>query len=80
MDGIEKMLRKAGENPANLRFAELRKRCEHFFWEPRQASSHLIFKTPWPADPRCQFQDRQGKAKPYQVRQILAAIDKLDNG
>jgi hypothetical protein len=48
--------------------------------EPRQAGSHLIFKTPWPRDPRVNIQDRQGKAKPYQVRQVLAAIDKLDNG
>jgi hypothetical protein len=79
MDGIEKILRKARENPANLRFTELRKLCEHFFGEPRQTSSHLIFKTPWPGDPRVNIQDRQGKAKPYQVRQVLAAIDKLDN-
>lgn len=80
IDGIEKILRKAQENPANLRFAELRKLCEHCFGEPRQAGSHLIFKTPWPGDPRINIQDRQGKAMPYQVRQVLAAIDKLDNG
>jgi hypothetical protein len=80
MDGVEKILRKARDNPADLRFAELRRLCEHFFGHPRQAGSHLIFNTPWPADPRVNIQDRQGKAKPYQVRQVLAAIDKLSNG
>jgi hypothetical protein len=39
-----------------------------------------VFKTPWPGDPRVNIQDRQGKAKPYQVKQVLAAIDRLENG
>ena len=36
-----------------------------------------MFKTPWPGDPRVNIQDEKGKAKPYQVRQVLAAIAKL---
>jgi hypothetical protein len=45
-----------------------------------QSGSHLIFKTPSPGDPRVNIQDRHGKAKPYQVKQVLAAIDTLENG
>jgi hypothetical protein len=46
--------------------------------EPRQrGTSHAIFKTPWPGDPRVNIQNDKGKAKAYQVRQVLAAIDKL---
>ncbi|MAT05242.1 MAG: hypothetical protein CL424_09395 [Acidimicrobiaceae bacterium] len=35
--------------------------------------------TPWPGDPRVNIQkSKGGKAKPYQVRQVLKAIDKLN--
>lgn len=80
MGRIEKILREARANPGNIRFADLRRLCEHHFGVPRQAGSHLVFKTPWPGDPRVNIQDRQGKAKPYQVKQVIAAIDRLDNG
>lgn len=64
--------------PASVRFAELLKVCEHFFGKPRQsATSHVIFKTPWIGDPRINIQNDKGKAKAYQVRQVLLAIDKL---
>ena len=57
----------------------LSKVCEHFFGEPRQSgSSHKVFKTPWPGDPRVNIQNAKGKAKPYQVRQVLQAIDRLE--
>jgi hypothetical protein len=66
--------------PANIRFAELFKVCERYFGQPRQSgSSHAIFKTPWPGDPRVNIQNDRGKAKAYQVRQVLLAIDKVEN-
>jgi hypothetical protein len=80
MDRIDELLRDVRANPANIRFADLRRLCEHYFGAPRQSGSHLIFRTPWPGDPRVNIQDRHGKAKPYQVKQVLAAIDRLDNG
>lgn len=66
-------------NPANVRFADLTKVCDRYFGQPRQRSgSHRIYKTPWPGDPRVNIQEgKGGKAKAYQVRQVLAAIDKL---
>lgn len=33
---------------------------------------------PWPGDPRVNIQNDKGKAKAYQVRQVLAAIDKKE--
>jgi len=66
--------------PTSIRFTDFRKICESFFGKPRQkGTSHLIFKTPWPGDPRVNIQNAGGKAKPYQVRQVLQAIDKLEN-
>jgi hypothetical protein len=64
--------------PVNIRFADLFKICVEHFGEPRQSgTSHAIFKTPWIGDPRINIQNEKGKAKPYQVRQVLQAIDKL---
>lgn len=79
MTAIPKILDRMRREPANVRFSDLRKMCEIHFGKPRQTgSSHLIFKTPWIGDPRINIQDQQGKAKTYQVRQVLLAIDKLE--
>jgi hypothetical protein len=52
--------------------------AEHFFGAGRQSgTSHMVFKMPWPGDPRVNLQDSSEGAKPYQVRQLLAAIDRL---
>lgn len=78
MSDLIKILTQMNANPKGVRFNELRKICEHFFGEPRQSgSSHCIFKTPWPGDPRVNIQNSKGKAKAYQVRQVLQAIEKL---
>lgn len=78
MNSVQKILKQLREEPSNIRFADLRKVCESFFGEPRQSgTSHLVFKMPWQGDPRINIQDANGKAKPYQVRQVLQAIDKL---
>lgn len=65
--------------PANVRFGDLGKVCEAYFGPPRQTgTSHAIFKMPWAGDPRINIQDEKGKAKAYQVRQALLAIEKLE--
>ena len=80
MASIQKTLEQMRCEPANIRFADLKKVCETYFGEPRQAgSSHAVFKMPWSGDPRVNIQNDKGKAKPYQVRQVLLAIDKLEH-
>lgn len=80
MAATEKILEQLRREPANVSFLDLKKVCEAYFGKPRQSgSSHAIFKTPWPGDPRVNIQNAKGKAKPYQVRQVLQAIDKLEN-
>ena len=79
MSGIVKILKKMKVNPKGIRFNELQKVCEHYFGKPRQSgSSHCIFKTPWLGDPRINIQNYKGKAKPYQVRKVILAIEKLE--
>lgn len=78
MASTKKILEAMRREPRNVRFADLIKVCVEHFGEPRQrATSHAVFKTPWPGDPRVNIQNDGGKAKAYQVRQVLLAIDKL---
>jgi hypothetical protein len=78
MAEIAKILEKMRASPAQIRFADLYKVCVAFFGAPRQSgSSHAVFKTPWPGDPRVNIQNAKGKAKHYQVRQVLLAVDKM---
>lgn len=80
MSDTSKILAQMRREPSNVRFSELKKVCRHFFGDPRQdGTSHAVFKTPWIGDPRINIQDAKGKAKPYQVRQVLLAIDKLES-
>jgi hypothetical protein len=63
---------------AELRFRDLCRVCDHYFGIPRQkGSSHRVYRMPWPGDPRVNIQNKRGKAKAYQVKQVLRAIDKL---
>ncbi len=77
MDSIKKLFRDCEKNPANVRFSDLLKICTHYFGENRSKGSHYIFKTPWPGDPRINIQNDNGKAKTYQVKQVLMAVNKL---
>jgi hypothetical protein len=78
MASTKKILEQMRREPTSVRYSDLLKVCEECFGKPRQSgTSHTIFKTPWPGDPRVNIQDDKGKAKAYQVRQVLLAIDKL---
>ena len=78
MSDLTKILAQMNVNPKGVRFIDLMKICEYYFGKPRQSSSsHCVFKTPWPGDPRVNIQNAKSKAKAYQVRQVLHAIQKL---
>lgn len=79
MANIPRLLEQLRREPAGVRFADLKKVCERYFGTARQSgSSHAIYKTPWAGDPRVNIQNDKGKAKPYQVRQVLQAIEKME--
>ena len=79
MARIDDMLAQMKQNPSGVRFIDLCRVCDHFFGEPRQSgSSHRIYKTPWQGDPRINIQNLKGKAKAYQVKQVLLAIERLE--
>ena len=74
------ILDKLRNNPKNVLFADLEKVCDHYFKEKRKSrGSHRTYKMPWAGDPRVNIQrQKDGKAKAYQVRQVIQAIDKLN--
>ena len=77
---IEDILAKMRRNPKGVRFNELTKVCDHYFGKPRNSgTSHRVYSTPWAGDPRVNIQNSRGKAKAYQVRQVLLAIDRLES-
>ena len=79
MTRISALLQTMRANPAGVRFTDLSKVCVHFFGDPRQTgTSHQVFTMPWAGDPRVNIQNVRGMAKPYQVRQVLAAIAKME--
>ncbi len=79
MPKIEEIISKMKQNPNGIRFSDLSKVCDQFFGKPRKNSgSHRVYKTPWQGDPRINIQNDKGKAKAYQVKQVLLALDKLE--
>jgi hypothetical protein len=79
MGSIEEILAQMRRNPQDVRFSDLSKVCDRYFGVPRQGgTSHRVYRTPWPGDPRVNIQNKKGKARAYQVRQVLKAIERLE--
>ena len=79
MASIEAIVARMKRNPKGIRFGELCRVCDHYFGDARRkGSSHRVYRTPWIGDPRVNIQDSKGKAKAYQVRQVLKAIDRME--
>ena len=79
MSSIADILTQMRRHPKNIKFADLCKVCDACFGEARQqGTSHRVYKTPWQGDPRINIQNKKGKAKEYQVKQVLEAIKKIE--
>ena len=75
---LQPVIVELGKNPQGVRFAELERICTHFFGAPRRrGTSHLVYKMPWAGDPRVNIQNDKGMAKTYQVRQVIKALERL---
>lgn len=77
MSKCDKLLKKAQQSPNNLRFEELCQLavCYGFVFD-RQKGSHHIYEHPKLRD-LMDFQPKDGRAKPYQINQLLEAIQDL---
>ena len=79
MSTVAEILQSMHNCPANIRFSDLCRVCDHYFGQARQAhGSHRVYKTPWIGDPRVNIQNDKGVSKAYQVKQILKAIERME--
>ena len=79
MADIQKILVKMRLSPFNVRFKNIYRVCDHCFGEPRKKSTrHRIYKVSWIYPPLINIQNFKGKVKDYQARQVLDAVDKLE--
>ncbi|MEW6719835.1 MAG: type II toxin-antitoxin system HicA family toxin, partial [Thermodesulfobacteriota bacterium] len=70
-----KLVDKARNNPAGIRFGELCLMAEHLGFVKRGGKgSHVVYVKEG-VEEILTFQDRHGMAKPYQVKQLLAVIE-----
>lgn len=77
MPNCKKILQKALDAPQTLRFTELCQLAECFGWRfARQKGAHRLYKRSGSIE-LMNFQDDQGMAKAYQVRQLVRALDEL---
>jgi len=80
MKEIEIILDRMKQNPNNVRFRESCKICKYYFGSPRIIKgSHRVYKMPWRGDPRVNIQNNKGMVKIYQVKQVINAIEKMEN-
>lgn len=76
MSKCSKAEEKARSSSSNLAFSDLCRLAECYgFVFRRQVGSHRIYTHPLHPEARMNFQDDRGKAKPYQVQQLLDWID-----
>lgn len=76
MSRNEKLLAKAWKNPGGLRFAEAQRLAELAGYTlDRSRGSHHVYVKDGVDRPLSLQEGKDGKAKAYQVRQILAELD-----
>ncbi len=83
MSKCDKLLEKANNSPNNFSFDEICQLAECYgFQYQRKSGSHQIYEHPnlkIEQNRLMNFQNFKGKAKPYQVKQLLRAIFYLSN-
>ena len=76
----QKLFEKARNNPASVRFQELCLLAEHMGFAKRGGKgSHVVYEKEG-VEEILTFQNRMGMAKSYQVKQLLAVIEKYQLG
>ncbi|MDD5708762.1 MAG: type II toxin-antitoxin system HicA family toxin [Kiritimatiellae bacterium] len=76
----DKLIEKARNNPAGVRFRDLCLLAEHVGFIKRDGKgSHVVYEKEGVVE-ILTFQERNGMAKTYQVKQLLVAIEKYRLG
>jgi hypothetical protein len=80
MASIDKIIEQMRRAPQNVSFDDLLKVCRAYFEERPTRGDHFTFKTTWQGDPRVNIQPSGKNAKEYQVKQVLEAVKRVQNG
>lgn len=76
----QKLIERATNNPAGIRFKELCLLAGHMGFQKRGGKgSHVVYERDG-VEEILTFQDHNGMAKPYQVKQMIAVIEKYRLG
>ena len=78
MSALEKRIERLKQATGPVAFGEVRAVCDALFGAPRTRGSHMIYRMPWPGDPRINIQNRNGYVALYQVKQVVKAIARLE--
>ena len=77
---VGKRIARLRRNPRNVPWSELVNVCDALFGPPtRTTGSHRIYDVKWSKSRLLVLQPRGANAKPYQVRQVLKAIEELES-
>ena len=73
----DKILEQMRRSPSNVRYRDLCKVCDEYFgMATQEKTSHRVYEIGIPGNPPVNIQEgKNGKAKLYQVRQVLRAIE-----
>jgi len=78
---VDEIIEHMRASPSGVHFRDACKVADAYFGAPRQrGTSHVVYKMPWAGDPRVNLQNDHGLAKPYQIKQLLSAIERVHNG
>lgn len=81
MSQREKLLKAIRNNPADVRFEDAVKAADWYGFISRSGGNHSAVCTRAGFEQQLNFQRRKdGKAKKYQVEQLIAAMDAVDAG
>ena len=79
MGKVAEIVLQMRSKPQNIRFADLCLVCDYYFGTARQKEAAIEYiKHHGKGDPRINIQNDKGKAKAYQVKQVLKAIAILE--
>lgn len=79
MARLRKRIARLRRNPRNVPWPELVSLCDTLFGQPtRITGSHRIYDVRWSESGLLVLQPHGPSAKPYQVRQVLRAIEELE--
>lgn len=77
---LSKRIARLRRNPRNVPWPELVNLCDTLFGPPKRTTgSHRIYDVKWSKSRLLVLQPRGSNAKPYQVRQVLRAIEELES-